>query len=64
MERFYLKLVNDLEGELTDLDPTVPIQAALESHYDHHADPTATGAKSPWVMKCESLQQQQQQQQR
>ncbi|CAM9811665.1 unnamed protein product, partial [Ectocarpus sp. 8 AP-2014] len=51
VERFYLKVVNDLEGELTDLDPTVPIQAALESHSDRHADPTAAGDKSPWVMK-------------
>ncbi|CAN0054746.1 unnamed protein product, partial [Ectocarpus sp. 6 AP-2014] len=51
VERFYLKVVNDLEGELTDLDPTVPIQAALESHNERHADPTAAGDKSPWVMK-------------
>lgn len=51
MEKFYTKVVDDLEGELTNLDPTVPIRSVLEEHDERKADASAEDYNIPWVMK-------------
>ena len=51
VENFYTKVVNDLEGELTNLDPTVPIRSVLEEHDEQKADASAEDYNTPWVMK-------------
>ncbi|CAM9832553.1 unnamed protein product [Pylaiella littoralis] len=54
VEKFYTKVVDDLEGELTNLDPTVQIRpAAIEGDDDEYsAHGSVEGYSAPWVMKA------------
>eukprot|EP00752_Nemacystus_decipiens_P005274 g4784.t1 len=52
VENFYTKVVDDLESELTNLDPTVPIRSVLEEHDEQRADASAEDYNPPWVMKA------------
>lgn len=51
VENFYTKVVDDLESELTNLDPTVPIRSVLEEHDEQQAEASAADYNTPWVMR-------------
>lgn len=51
MENFYTKVVDDLESELTNLDPTVLIRSILEEQDEQHAAASAADYNTPWVMR-------------
>lgn len=48
VEKFYTKLTDDLESELTNLDPTVPIRSVIE---EQQSGISAANYNSPWVMR-------------
>jgi len=51
VENFYCKVVGDLETELANLDPTVPMRSVLGGNDEQEGDPTAEDDKTPWVMR-------------
>lgn len=51
VERFYCKVVDDLETELANMDPTVPMRAILRSPDEQEADASAEDYNTPWVME-------------
>ncbi len=51
VEKFYCKVVDDLETELAGLDPTVPMRSVLEDQDEREADASPEGYNTPWVMR-------------